>query len=401
MRKNRTTALQLLVALPLLECLAFILPSATSLAAVPGAKFQGLGFLDPRDFESEAHDVSADGRIVAGHTLGFRGVYWNEQSDIAYVGNLPNGGIGASAWAISGDGSVIVGQASSDGGFEAYRRVNGVMTGLGDLPGGPFTSNAYDVSADGNVVVGWGISGESPSSALAFRWTPTTGMQSIGDLPGGRVHSEARAISGDGSTITGLAVGSAVEPVAFRWTQASGMRPLHDPTFASRSTGFDASFDGSVIVGEFGVGAAFQLPFRWTSESGMTPLSLPAGKTYGAAVVVSDDASLIGGWSAVGVAMGRDAVLWDAQARPRFFQEILTQDYGLNLNGWRLQAIAGISANGRVFVGSGTGPDGRTQAWRAVLPIPEPKTGALVLFAMITCAVTRSQISRSAHARLG
>jgi uncharacterized membrane protein len=187
------------------------------------------------------------------------------------------------------------------------------------------------------VVVGAGTPAGSPVTELAFYWTPATGMQSLGDLPGGHIRSRALAVSGDGTTITGLSLAGFIEPTEIRWTQTSGMEPLHEPAFAFRSIGFDVSYDGSVIVGEYGSdGVAYQLPFRWTEESGMTPLSLPAGKTFGAADVVKDDGSRVGGWAAIGSGMGSDAVLWDAELRPRFFQEILTQDYGLNLDGWRL-----------------------------------------------------------------
>ena len=87
------------------------------------------------------------------------------------------------AFAVSADGSTVVGRGLSTPGFEAFRWTQaGGMVGLGDLPGGPFRSDAFGVSADGSVVVGRAF----PSNReAAFRWTQAGGMVGLGDLPGG------------------------------------------------------------------------------------------------------------------------------------------------------------------------------------------------------------------------
>lgn len=81
------------------------------------------------------------------------------------------------AWAVSADGTVVVGSGS---GNEAFRWVEGVGTsGLGFLPGG-IASHAYGVNADGTVVVGYGYDGTSE----AFRWVAGEGMSGLGLLVG-------------------------------------------------------------------------------------------------------------------------------------------------------------------------------------------------------------------------
>src|SRR5215468_10180997 len=74
------------------------------------------------------------------------------------------------------------------------------FTPLGDLVGGDTNSTAYAISNDGSTVVG-------TSSALlgfeAFRWTQLTGMLTLGDLAGGSNDSAAYAASGTGSVIAG------------------------------------------------------------------------------------------------------------------------------------------------------------------------------------------------------
>jgi hypothetical protein len=85
------------------------------------------------------------------------------------------------------------------------------MVGLGDLPGGAFDSEAYAVSADGSVVVGIGW---SPSGNDAILWTSGGGMVSVRDLlvnhgvsnlTGWRL-GWASGVSADGRTIVGTGI---------------------------------------------------------------------------------------------------------------------------------------------------------------------------------------------------
>ena len=90
--------------------------------------------------------------------------------------------------------------------------------GLGDLPGGNFFSVATAVSADGRVIVG---NAKSINGTEAFRWTAATGMVGLGDLSGGTFSSFANAVSADGSVVVGDSISSNGRQ-AFRWTQATG-----------------------------------------------------------------------------------------------------------------------------------------------------------------------------------
>ena len=82
------------------------------------------------------------------------------------------------------------------------------MEGLSDLPGGFHSSIPYAVSGDGSIVVGKGDSG-TPNGA--FIWEPGTGMRSLYDvlqddfgldLNGWELWS-AKGILSDGKTIVG------------------------------------------------------------------------------------------------------------------------------------------------------------------------------------------------------
>ena len=107
--------------------------------------------------------------------------------------------------------------------------------GLGFLPGGS-SSVAYAISSDGSVVVGEGSTPSNPNPR-AFRWTSAGGMRALGDFGG--LQSHAFAVSGDGST--GVGIRGVYE--AFRWTSAGGVQGL------GLGVAFGASADGTVIVG--------------------------------------------------------------------------------------------------------------------------------------------------------
>jgi probable HAF family extracellular repeat protein len=151
----------------------------------------------------------------------------------------------------------LVGFGSTTSGLEAFRWTSGGgMVGLGDLPGGSTSSVAYAVSADGSVVVG---SSESASGTEAFLWTSGGGMVGLGDLPGGGFSSIAWDASADGSVVVGRSdTASVYGSEAFLWTSAGGMQNLYDVLLAGGATGltgwtlgqaFGVSGDGRTIVG--------------------------------------------------------------------------------------------------------------------------------------------------------
>jgi len=124
------------------------------------------------------------------------------------------------------------------------------LTWLGTLGGD--RSWAYAVSADGSVVVG--KSENAAGRFHAFRWTESGGMQDLGTLPGGR-YSYAFAVSADGSVVVGWATNAAGYDRAFRWTASGGMQDLNT-TYASLlgngselRSAYAISPDGRYIVG--------------------------------------------------------------------------------------------------------------------------------------------------------
>lgn len=336
--------------------------------------------------------------------------------------NLPSGSENI-PWAISADGSVVVGECTSANtagiNREAYRwTLAGGIEALGDLPGGEFHSSARGVSPDGSVIVGNSKAGGATSVDFgeAFRWTEPGGMVSIGYLGGDAIiFARGEGASDGGLTVVGQTTGS---NAPFKWTSATGMVELArvdenvdfgraraitpdatfivgirgvfgEPNEAVRwgpagitrlghlpngvgSAAFDVSDDGSVVVGYDSIQQAGggQLPkaFRWSAGTGMVGLGfLPNSGEFpeSRANAVSGDGSVVVGYGNPAFPAGR-AFIWDTANGMRNLQEVLTNDLGLDLGGYILGEATDISADGRTLIGRGSNSTG----WIAFLGPP-------------------------------
>jgi probable HAF family extracellular repeat protein len=208
-------------------------------------------------------------------------------------------------------------------------------------------------------VVGASFDFSVPDVGEAFRWLDGTGMIGLGKLPGA-TYSSAGAVSADGSVVVGSS-GTENTAQAFRWTAEGGMVGL-GPAENTYSFATGVSADGSVVVG-----AADDQAFRWTENTGMVGLGYMPGGSTSYPYAVTADGSVVVGYGS-GAPTGNGAFIWDAVHGMRLLQQVLTEDYGLDLSGWNLWQAAAVSGDGRTIVGSGTNPSGETEAWIAVLP---------------------------------
>ncbi len=349
---------------------ALIAVAGASLVAVAQPSFTGLGDLPGGAVASQAHGVSADGRVVAGSangTLGSTVAYtWTRETGM--VALPPFGGPAGiyRGQAISGDGRTVVGLADSPDGYRAAKWQDGV--GPTHLPGASFQSTTWSVSHDGSVIAG------RQGSSIAAIWT-AEGMTELGTLPG-IASSFARAVSADGQVVVGESIGGPGGG-AFRWTKAEGLKKIISATNENRmSYALCASPDGS-IIGGYGVGPDGPGTAIWTEAGGVTMLgTLPPGITYGYVHEMSADASVLGvnaTFSGRGIAL-----LWTPERGHEVFLDMLTQRCGLDLTGWHLSEIGGISADGKTIVGTGV-HNGFTEAFVAVIPAPGVVTPFVVL----------------------
>jgi probable HAF family extracellular repeat protein len=316
--------------------------------------------------------ISGDGSTVVGTGSDFGpGYHAGLVEQYLFLGDLPGGQDYPDSYAtdVNFDGSVVVGKGSTASGYEAFRwtRADG-MQGLGYLPGGSSYSGATGVSFDGSVIVG------SSDGGGAFRWTSAGGMQGLGGLIGG-----ANDVSADGSVVVGYGYNDSGTEEAFRWTSDGGVQWLGDlPGSDFYSYASDVSGDGATVVGTSHSDSAPQgEAFRWTNAGGMQALGdLPGGPFYSIPAGVSFDGSIIVGTGYNDSFQGREAFIWDAAHGMRSLQEVLVNDYGLDLTGWMLVEAIGISADGRtILVADASRPVGYTY-W--IVTIPEPGSLSLL-----------------------
>lgn len=200
--------------------------------------------------------LSHDGRIASG----------------AYV----SGGVYAGSWA----------WRSGSAGYGLPLNVAGGMNAWGQ----PIVGSADDGS--GNQV-----------AALAYSDVDTAGPILIGAYPGSvpmdHFSSQAYGISDTGVAV-GLAYDATMNPIAFRWTSAEGMRrlPVDRPATFSRANGI--SRDGNVIYGWNDRSDGYRAGVIWIGGS---PIALhndgPYGDAFGAppgeAMASNDDGSVVVG----------------------------------------------------------------------------------------------------------
>ncbi len=247
----------------------------------------------------------------------------------------------SSANGVSADGSIVVGSGyGATHGTEAffYDDLRGLRY-LKDLVGAPVVTHAEDVSADGSTLVGWQLAPVQRPVAMIF--SEAGGIETLGDLDGPPYVSEAKAISSDGSTVVGRSSQNQGEDVeAFLWTRAGGMRGL-GRLFGGDSEALDVSGDGRVVIGD-----GSNYTFVYTEDHGMMET-----RSY------------------------------------------LTQIGGIDLAGWEILLVAGVSDDGRRFTGWARDPQDELVTW--VATVPEPEMGSALL---IGAAVLASSAGRRARA---
>ncbi|RMH41233.1 MAG: hypothetical protein D6689_11620 [Deltaproteobacteria bacterium] len=282
-----------------------------------------LGVL-PTGTRSQANGVSGDGTIVVGTadiTIGTssftRPFVWTADTGMVdLMGTPAQCSTEGEALAISHDGTTIVGwrevMGTSDCERHAFRWRDGAFEDLGTL-GGDFTY-AYAVSADGSVVVG--SSFDPMGVEHAVKWTTGSAPQDLGAA--GLMAARAVGVSADGSVIVGTGSPSegAGQGTLLRWTTSGGSQI--DNTGRAWSEASGVSGDGNTIVGwSAREGEFFGRAIRWTQASGIVELNslflVAPDFLYQAKAITADGRYIVGEGDHDGV---RQAYLFDSLATP-------------------------------------------------------------------------------------
>ena len=360
-------------------------------AAHADTRFVPLGNLG--GVSSTAGGISADGTVVVGASDNgtFEEAYLWTNGIMTPLGHL--GGEASRARAISSDLSTVVGGSHNGEREEAFVWRQGTgMLGLGHVGDGG--SVAHGVSADGGVVVG--TNGAPFASACAFCrptggdeeafvWRADSGIAGLGTValpveengPVSQpfrsytqigVGSRAHGVTEDGGTVFGdlvayfsvFAIRFAFPetiPHAFVWNETDGFqRAIPNDR---RSTVVAGTPDAGVLVGD-------SIYERVDSVLGSsTFLEIRTGIF---ANDIASDALTIGGYWTHERSAERAAALWRGQAGA--VKSYLIDTLDLNVFGWTLTEITGMSDDGRALTGNGINPAGEPEAWLALLDAP-------------------------------
>jgi len=311
-----------------------------------------LGVLSGGNF-SYATDVSADGLVVCGSSTssgGQRAFRWTQSGGMVSLGALSGFTNYSTATAMSADGSVIAGISyGASNAARGFRWTSG--TGLQSISvlGTGSASYALGISADGSVIAGTSYTA-GLNGAVATRWTSATGLQSIGGT-----NADGRAISADGSVIVGGDSPGGVDSEAMRWTSGDGIQHLNRPVGTIGAWGYATSSDGSAVAGGTVDGDSFnELATLWTGLPGggvVQILGALDGSEVSSAFAISGDGRVVGGFSAL--PDDNHAFVWTSPLGMVDLNVYLPL-HGVDLTGWTLQFVRGISFDGSAVVGEGT-----------------------------------------------
>ncbi len=238
-----------------------------------------------------ANATSVDGREVVGTSLSYsnnsntHAFIWQEDAFLNPLKLLDANLAPSYANDITADGNVVVGSYlnAGDGGWlEAYRLdLSGpdpVFHPMGDLDDSHNRSDAYAISSDGSIIVGSSYIKENPSyysGTRAWHWKnpnpKKTRLKSVKDY----APTAAFGISPDGSIIVGQSGYQAC-----RWDSVSAdpvvLELLPSAAPGSESIAYDASNNGEIVVGwSTSIGVPLQQEAVIWGEDNL-PLSLNA-----------------------------------------------------------------------------------------------------------------------------
>jgi probable HAF family extracellular repeat protein len=349
---------------PLMACLSG--GGGESLA--PVAVFVPLGSLSGYTM-SQAVAVSSNGSVVvgtastaAGNRQAFR---WTAQQGMAGLGFIASGTYSAAA-AVSADGSVILGNGDSAtapatpaGVFRWTANAGAIRL---DSPAGAYLCSGGGLSGDGAIVAGTCLQFNNE----AFRWTDNAAPVGLGRFGGGSNQtSSATAISGDGAVIVGA--GHPVLTGAVMWAANGAAAVLGKLPGDASAYAVAVSHDGAVIVGTSQDSVQNARAFRWTQDAGMEALGAAPSGVLGTFVasISGDGTTVVGGGPTNN---GDVALIWDAGHGWRLLDAALAADYRLEIPGWTLARATAIAEDGHTIAGYGTNALGQTEAWIVQLP---------------------------------
>lgn len=339
--------------------------------------------------------ITADGSVVCGTSGGNRAFIWTAEHGLRDLG-VPSGASESRAAGVGIHNHNVVVAVNTNAGTSRARRWEGSPSGVGTFAGlprlnGTLEWTATGLGSDGGEywISGFSTSGGDGNGRRAARYTRGADATVSFPLPAsGHDHSDFHAVADNGwcggqyqykgTAPTG---GARNAMIYMGGTQCVGLHTLLGaPTTSYEAVVKAMSRDGSTRGGwsYYPGGGAFQRPAIW--KSSVTPMAIPFipggdGDNSGEILALDAEGHLAGGYSYRRAATDgpREALIWDAVNGTRRYQSVLTDQYGLDLEGWSLQEIRAISASGEAIAGNGV-RQGVSQGWLVLQVTPSKPT---------------------------
>lgn len=326
--------------------------------------------------DSVAYSVSSAGTYVVGQgtiPVTFSTFTFYRERPFVYDGSMSmfgstTGFENGTAWGISADGSLVVGEYNNVAFYHDGTAMNFFVPTGSDIP-----SRARAADSDGSTIVGQAYDA-SVGRSRAFSYDMSSGsLQLLGAFGTGGT-SEAFAVNSDGSVVVGSSANADNTGIlAFKSTGAGPIVSLGDVTAPAAeipgdgegSRAYGVSSDGKVIVGHGHLGAP--------DTSSGTPVLVETDRK--ASIYFADDAApqmqLL---SAVLEGYGVDLSYW-----------MLETPTGGSTQYRALREATGVAVNGNTvsIVGWGINAAGNEEGFLVtldgVLVIPEPRTWTILI----------------------
>lgn len=335
---------------PHLRTPALLLLSVSCLAlGTVGSFSASLLQLDPlAPGTSTLYGISGDGSMLVGASTTTNGV---QGPTIWGWGMLPPEtptGLAAPtdagyATAVTPNGDAIVFNVTDFGGEAGVRRSSSTYGLLNPSGGTVGEQLGYDISNDGNRVVG-----RNELLAVYWDWNGATydDASVLATLPGGS-SSVAFAIDGLGTIIVGTSNDGAGVQQATYWSGAgfASVTSLDPGGIYGTSGAFAISDDGSTIVGYLSAGGVDTATIWNGAGYGNTTLIGPAGATSSQAKAVNADGTIVGGTYEMSPAPGASRAFLYSGGQFGDLETLLT-NAGVDLTGYTLNSLAGLSDDG-------------------------------------------------------
>lgn len=287
--------------------------------------------------------VSRDGTTVVGASRGTGtrtvALRWRDGTSES-LGALDQD---SEAFAVNGDGSIVVGDASitipSSGGTTTVGFIwDGTFDDL-SLPSYGTFAHARGISSDGTIIVGWG---DDDAEHRAIRWV-NEGVDTVPSID--PLYFES--ISPDGAVVGGAIRYGSNPMSAVVWT-ASGTTALEGLAGYAGGVVLASSTDGTVRAGYVREDEGTDdVPVRWVGAS-IAEIVGPE-RLHGRALGISGDGEVIVGTAGSEAFLCRNGT--DAAPTMERLASVL-EDAGVDLTNWTLTEAADVSADGRTIVGN-------------------------------------------------